>query len=63
MDSIKKYLSNPKQIRKAIVALVACALLAVAEGLLPSVVATWIHVLQPLLVAYGVWQVPNDPEK
>lgn len=64
MDQIKKYLSNPKQIRKAIVALVACIMLAVAQGLVPDQVSVWINVLQPLLVAYGVYRVPNadDPE-
>lgn len=63
MDQIKKYLSNPAQIRKALVALIACIMLAVAQGLLPDAISEWVKVLQPLLIAYGVWQVPNAPEK
>lgn len=62
-ESVKKSVTNPAWIRKAIAALIVCVLAAVARGLLPHAVDEWINVLQPLLVFLGVWAVPNAPEK
>lgn len=62
MKKVKSYLSNPAQIRKALAAFLACVLLGVGAHVLPAVVGHWLTVLQPILVAYGVWQAPeNDP--
>lgn len=61
MKAVKHYLSNPAQMRKAVMALVSCVVLAVGAHLLPAVVGHWLEVAQPLLVAYGVYKVPNDP--
>jgi hypothetical protein len=58
MKSLK--LPKPAEIKKSLAALVSCALLAVAGHLLPGAVGEWIQVLQPLLVGYGVWQVPAN---
>jgi hypothetical protein len=58
MKSLK--LPKPAEIKKSLAALVSCALLAVAGHLLPGVVGQWIQVLQPFLVAYGVWQAPAN---
>lgn len=63
MNTVKDFITNPKQVRKAIVALVACLGIAVAKGVLPEAVDTWLTILQPILVAYGVWKVPNDPQE
>lgn len=59
MNKVKSYLSNPAQIRKALAAFLACVLLGVGAHVLPAVVGHWLTVLQPILVAYGVWQAPN----
>jgi hypothetical protein len=59
MNKVKSYLSNPAQIRKALVALLSCVLLGVGAHVLPAAVGHWLEILQPLLVAYGVWQAPN----
>lgn len=61
MNAVKHFMTNPKQVRKALAALVATALLGVGAKVLPEGVGTWLNVLQPILVAYGVWKVPNDP--
>ena len=61
MKAIKGFFANPANVRKSIVALVSSALLLVASHQLPDVVGLWIAGFQPLLVAYGVWQVSNAP--
>lgn len=63
MKAVKQFFKNPKQVRKALVCLVACVMLAVAQGVLPHQVAVYVQVLQPLLVTYGVWRVPNEDEE
>jgi hypothetical protein len=63
VKAVKQFVTNPAQVRKAVVALVACLGIAVAKGVLPEAVDTWLTVLQPLLVAYGVWRVPNADEE
>lgn len=60
MNAVKHFVTNPKQVRKATTALVACVAIGVAKGVLPHAVDVWLSVAQPLLVAYGVWRVPND---
>ncbi len=64
-QNIKKSLNNPAWVRKALTALLLCALAAVARGMAPEAIADWITVLQPLLVFLGVWAVPNadDPDE
>ena len=63
MNAVKGFLANPAYVRKSIAALVASALLLIASHQLPDAVGLWIAGFQPLLVAYGVWQVPNVPVK
>jgi hypothetical protein len=63
VKAVKQFVTNPAQVRKALVALVACIGIAVAKGVVPEVVGTYLTVLQPLLVAYGVWKVPNAEEE
>lgn len=63
VQAVKQFFTNPAQVRKAIVALVACLGIAVAKGVLPETVDTWLNILQPALVAYGVWKVPNESEE
>lgn len=63
MNAIKHFLKSPKEVRKASTALVACIGLAVAHHVVPSQVGTYITVLEPLLVAYGVWKVPNASQE
>lgn len=53
-------LKDPKVYRKAIAALISCLILAVARGLLPAEVQTWLDVLSPLLVAAGVYAAPAN---
>jgi hypothetical protein len=53
-------LPKPAEIKKSLAALISCALLAVAGHLLPGAVGQWIQVLQPLLVAYGVYAAPRN---
>ena len=60
MKAVKHYLSNPAQVRKMLMALVSCVVLAVGSHLLPAVVGDWLQIAQPLLVAYGVYKVPNE---
>lgn len=61
MNAVKQFVTNPKQVRKALAALVASIVLGVATKVLPHGVGDWLQVLQPILVAYGVWKVPaND---
>lgn len=55
-------LKNPKVYRKAVAALIACLVLAVARGLLPADVKTWLDVLSPLLIALGVYAAPANDE-
>jgi len=61
MKAIKGFFANPANVRKSIGAFVSSALLLVASHLLPDAVGLWIAGFQPLLVAYGVWQVTNEP--
>ena len=61
MSAIKCFFANPAYVRKSIAALVASALLLIASHQLPDAVGLWIAGFQPLLVAYGVWQVSNAP--
>ena len=61
MKAIKGFFTNPANVRKSIGAFVSSALLLVASHRLPDAVGLWIAGFQPLLVAYGVWQVPNAP--
>ena len=63
MKAIKGFFANPAYVRKSIAALVASALLLIASHQLPDAVGLWIAGFQPLLVAYGVWQVPNADVK
>jgi len=63
MKAFKGFCANPANVRKSIAAFVASALLLVASNQLPAVVGAWIAGFQPLLVAYGVWQIPNAPVK
>ena len=63
VKAVKQFVTNPAQVRKAIAALVASALLGVSAKVLPDAVGTWLNVLQPILVAYGVWHVPNEAEE
>lgn len=63
MNAVKQFITNPKKIRKAIAALVASALLGVSAKVVPDQVGTWLNVLQPVLVAYGVWRVPNEDQE
>lgn len=62
-DSVKKSVTNPAWVRKALAALIVCAMAAVAKGLLPHEVDAWINVAEPFLAFLGVWAVPNSPEK
>ena len=61
MSAVKHFFSDPAYVRKSIAALVSSALLLIASHQLPDAVGLWIAGFQPLLVAYGVWQVPNVP--
>jgi hypothetical protein len=58
MKSLK--LPKPAEIKKSLAALIACIFLGVGAHLLPHAVSDWIQVLQPILVAYGVWQAPAN---
>lgn len=57
-----KALKDPKVYRKAVAALIACVLLAVARGVLPDEVKVWVDVLSPLLVALGVYAAPKNED-
>jgi len=59
MNAVKRLFTNPKEARKAIAALVSGLGLLVAEKVLPGSVGVWLQAAQPLLVAYGVWQIKN----
>ena len=59
MNAVKRLFTNPKEARKAIAALVASLSFLVAEKALPGSVGVWLQAAQPLLVAYGVWQIKN----
>ena len=63
MKAIKGFFVNPANVRKSIGAFVSSALLLVASHRLPGAVGLWVAGFQPLLVAYGVWQVRNVPVK
>lgn len=57
--NIKHLVANPKEARKAATALVTSAVLLTGSHLLPGQVGVWLQALQPLLLFYGVWRVPN----
>lgn len=61
--SVKKSVTNPAWIRKAIAALIVCALAAVAKGMVPEVVGQWINIAEPFLAFLGVWFTPNAQDK
>lgn len=61
MSAIKHFLSNPAEVRKSVAAFLGCVLLGVSAHVLPSEVGAWIQVAQPILIALGVYHIPNLP--
>lgn len=60
---IKKVITDPKNVRKFIVALVAALAIAGSEGLLPDSINSWVSVAIAFLSALGVYRVYNaDPK-
>jgi hypothetical protein len=49
------------QVRKAIVALIGAASMAVTQGLIEGTAAKWVAIAVILATGAGVYAVPNDP--